>query len=58
MVKVNEMFDLDIQVEFMSSWKNNNDDLVDDVVPDEVVPDEVEEFTLDLDDEVVDDDVE
>lgn len=24
--QVNEMFDLDIEVEFMSSWKNNNDD--------------------------------
>lgn len=27
MVKVNEMFDLDIQVEFMSSWKANNEDV-------------------------------
>ena len=37
--KVNEMFDLDIEVEFMSSWKANNDVIDDDV---EILEDDVE----------------
>ena len=56
MVKVNEMFDLDIQVEFMSSWKSNNDDFKE--VPNEVLDDGIEELPLDLEDDGDDDDLE
>lgn len=49
--KVNEMFDLDIKVEFMSSWQNK--EIIEDFneVPDEVLDeDEVEELKLEDDD--------
>lgn len=53
MVKVNEMFDLDIQVEFMSSWKANNEDVssaanldIDDV-PNEILDNETMDPKID-----------
>ena len=61
MVKVNEMFDLDIQVEFMSSWKANNEDIssaanldIDDV-PNEILDNESMDPIID-DLEIEDDD--
>lgn len=50
MVKVNEMFDLDIQVEFMSSWKANNDD-IDEILDGESMDPKIEELKLDLEDD-------
>lgn len=61
MVKVNEMFDLDIQVEFMSSWKANNEDVssaanldIDDV-PNEILDNESMDPKID-DLEILEDD--
>ena len=48
--QVNEMFDLNIEVEFMSSWKANNDDV-------EILDDEILDLKID-DLKILEDDVE
>lgn len=51
--QVNEKFGLDIQVEFMSSWKRNNEDFDDvEILDDESMDPKVEDFPLDLEDDV------
>ena len=46
MEQVNEMFDLDIEVEFMSSWKVNNDYLDDEILDDEILDPKIDDLEI------------